>query len=131
MYSHHGNVDKGNHVGDCDSQLSSGIDDAGISDDGSIGVSTGDVIGGFMSQETRHSSSHNRGVYRHEDWSVDGGRYGFWSQKTIHYNFINNKASVDGDRRGGYRSYTKKPPSHNRGGRGILSGLSVASHLVH
>ena len=39
------------------------FNDDGISDDEILGVSVGDIICRFRSQDTRHSSSRNSGVY--------------------------------------------------------------------
>ena len=60
--------------------LSHHCNDDGISDYGSIGVSVGNVIRGFRSQETIHYSSRNCGVYHINDQSDNDGRGGYRSQ---------------------------------------------------
>ena len=127
MYSHHRNFGQGHYGRGHDSQVSYGLDKDGISDDGSLGVSEGDVIDGFWFQNTRHSSYLNRGVYYCGDLSGDNRRGGFRSQNTIHSYFLNHGASVDCDGRGVYRYQTSHSTYHNCDRHGRLSDLSVAS----
>ena len=55
------------------------MNEDGIYDDESIGVSAGDVICGFKSQDTIHSFSRTHGVYHCGDWNGDDGRGVCWS----------------------------------------------------
>ena len=56
-----------------------------ITDDESLGLSTGDGRGGYRSQDTIHYSSHNIGFYHIGDQSGDYGIGGYRFQETIHY----------------------------------------------
>ena len=71
--------------------------DDGISDDGSIGVSTCDGRGVFRSQETIHSFYINRGAYCHGCQSGADVIGGYMYQETSHLFSPNCGSSFYGD----------------------------------
>ena len=103
------------------------LNEDGISDNESLGVSAGEERRGYRSIETTLSYFKCFVVYHSGDQSGDYGRGGNRSQGTRHYSTHNCGSIVDIDRRGEYRSHTSHYYSHNPGGRGRLLGLSFYS----